>query len=45
MVAKEAYDGLAAQTANSDEDIVAVNIDEDTVADWSDEEERKVKRK
>lgn len=45
MGAKESYDGPAARGVDGDEDIVAVNIDPDTVADWTEEEERAVKRK
>ncbi|KAH8663977.1 major facilitator superfamily domain-containing protein [Xylariales sp. PMI_506] len=43
MVAKEAYDGPSAK--EGDDEVVAVNIDADTVADWSEAEERAVKRK
>ncbi|KAI0469690.1 major facilitator superfamily domain-containing protein [Xylariaceae sp. FL0804] len=44
MGAKEAYDGPQGPK-HDEEDIIAVNIDETTVADWSEEEERQVKRK
>ncbi|KAI1343215.1 major facilitator superfamily domain-containing protein [Xylariaceae sp. FL0016] len=40
MAAKNMYDDYA-----GDEGTVAVNVDETTVADWTPEEERKVKRK
>ncbi|KAI1853753.1 hypothetical protein JX266_001737 [Neoarthrinium moseri] len=45
MVAKESYDGPAARSGYGDSDVVAVNIDETTVADWTEAEERAVKRK
>lgn len=45
MGAKESYDGPAANGSVCDDETVAVNIDEDTVADWSEAEERAVKRK
>jgi hypothetical protein len=45
MGAKESYNSPAATGINSDDDIVAVNIDRDTVADWTEAEERAVKVK
>ncbi|KAK6066835.1 alternative sulfate transporter [Seiridium cupressi] len=45
MVAKEAYNGPAAKGVAGDDDTVAVNIDENTAADWSEAEERAVKMK
>lgn len=47
MVSKEAYDNGAPKGKDglSDEEVAAVNVDESTVADWSDDEERRVKFK
>lgn len=47
MVSKEAYDISVprGKDGSSDEEVVAVNVDETTAADWSEEEERKVKAK
>lgn len=47
MASKDPYDGTGPRSkdGSSDEEITAVNVDESVVADWSEEEERKVKRK
>lgn len=45
MVSQEAYDNKGANGRLSDEEVVPVNVDESTVADWSEGEERKVKAK
>lgn len=47
MASKEAYDDSppAGKDNLSDEEVAAINVDESTVADWSEEEERKVKNK
>lgn len=47
MASKESYSSnpAAAKDNLSDEEIAAINVDDSTLSDWSDEEERKVKRK
>lgn len=47
MASKEAYDNSpsAAKGNLSDEEVAAINVDDSTVVDWSEEEERKIKRK
>lgn len=46
MSTKESYDGAAEKVAIGDEeDVITVNVDENTVKDWTEVEERAVKRK
>lgn len=47
MVSQEAYDERvpSGKDGSTDEEVVAVNVDESTVVDWSAEEERRVKLK
>lgn len=43
MVAKESYDGP--MTAKGDEEVAAINVEENTQPDWTPDEERRAKRK
>lgn len=47
MASKNSYSSnpAAAKERLSDEEIAAINLDDSTAADWTDEEERRVKRK
>ncbi|KAF3763952.1 MFS general substrate transporter [Cryphonectria parasitica EP155] len=45
MVSQEAYDVKPDRGGSDDEEIAAVNVDETTAADWSEDEERKIKVK